>query len=197
MDSGGKTRLKAVERVGLVISALLIVIGDYFPLWGMTLVAPQYPEGLRVKIFANQITGNLDIINTLNHYVGMRDLDGMSFPELKYMTWVLVILAVFFLLSALIGRFWSIITTMGISIVIGLVGVYDLYSKLYDYGHNLDPHAPIKLSSGFTPPVLGENQLANFHTFSYFLTGSYLIILSGLIGVWVLWRFLKRRRYSV
>ena len=176
------------------MAAVLIAIGTFLPLWGMTLVAPQYPEGLRVQIYANRLMGDMDIINTLNHYVGMRDLDGMSFPELKFMTYALLALALLFLIAALIGRLWTIAATMAISIVASLIGVYDLYSKLYAYGHELDPAAPIKLSGGFTPPVIGENQLANFHTSSYFLSGSYLIILGGLIGVWVLWQLVRKRK---
>ncbi|UOF92061.1 hypothetical protein LSG31_07470 [Fodinisporobacter ferrooxydans] len=186
-----------IERAGLFLGTVLIIISTFQPLWGMTLIAPQYPEGLRVEIFTKAIKGNLDIINTLNHYVGMKDLDNMSFPELKYMTALLLALAALFFLSAVIGRLWMVAATMGISAVVGIAGVYDLYHKLYNYGHNLDPRAPIKLSGGFTPPVIGQNQLANFHTYSYFLSGSYLIIASGLIGVWVLWQLARRSRRSV
>jgi copper chaperone NosL len=195
MKSGERNRrVSMIERIGLIMAAVLIAIGTFLPLWGMTLVAPQYPEGLRVQIYANRLMGDMDIINTLNHYVGMRDLDGMSFPELKFMTYALLALALLFLIAALIGRLWTIAATMAISIVASLIGVYDLYSKLYAYGHELDPYAPIKLSGGFTPPIIGENQLANFHTSSYFLSGSYLIILGGLIGVWVLWQLVRKRR---
>jgi copper chaperone NosL len=196
MKSGERSRsVSMIQRIGLIAAGVLIGIGTFLPLWGMTLIAPQYPEGLRVQIYANRLMGELDIINTLNHYVGMRDLDGMSFPELKFMTYALLTLAVLFLIAALIGRLWAIATTMGISIIASLIGIYDLYSKLYVYGHELDPYAPIKLNGGFTPPVLGENQLANFHTSSYFLSGSYLIILGGLIGGWILWQLVRKRHF--
>ena len=38
-------------RVLVVGAALLLVAVYFFPLWNMTMFAPQYPEGLRLDIY--------------------------------------------------------------------------------------------------------------------------------------------------
>jgi copper chaperone NosL len=40
-------------------------------MWQIELEAPQYPEGLVLKLHANKIGGDVEIINGLNHYIGM------------------------------------------------------------------------------------------------------------------------------
>ena len=43
----------------------------------------QYPEGLEMKIWLYKITGDVDKINGLNHYIGMKLIHEDEFPEFK------------------------------------------------------------------------------------------------------------------
>lgn len=48
-------------------------------MWQIELEAPQYPEGLVLKLHANKIGGDVEIINGLNHYIGMATLHTENF----------------------------------------------------------------------------------------------------------------------
>ncbi|RMI04658.1 MAG: cytochrome C, partial [Calditrichaeota bacterium] len=56
-------------------AALLLLISIFLPYWGLTLHAPQYPQGLKVELYVNQVTGDAAEIDELNHYIGMRKLE--------------------------------------------------------------------------------------------------------------------------
>ena len=47
--------------------------------------APQYPEGLNLAIYTNTIKGDVDKINTLNHYVGMHAIRNEDFREFRFL----------------------------------------------------------------------------------------------------------------
>jgi len=47
-----------------------------------------------------------------------------------------------------------------------LFSLWSFYHRLYTYGHNLDPTAAIKVQP-FTPPVFGQEVIANFTVESY------------------------------
>ena len=165
-----------------VLAAGLIALSFLFPLWSMTMVAPMYPDGLHLHVFANRFGGSNDPnvndlaeINTLNHYIGMAELHAENFPELKILP---VAFALAFLL-ALLAAFrsskrllWLTLTVLG---VVGAGGLMTAYLRLYQYGHHLDPLAPVKVDP-FTPVMLGTNALANFVTTGYFNVGGYLMM---------------------
>ena len=68
-------------RMLLFISSILLPFVVYLPIWKIELDAPQYPEGLSLQIHANDIRGNVDIINGLNHYIGMKTMHKEDFIE--------------------------------------------------------------------------------------------------------------------
>ena len=76
--------LKPISRILIALSSLSMLATFYLPLWQIQLWAPQYPEGLNMKIWHNHLSGAFDIINGLNHYIGMRLIKEEMFPELKY-----------------------------------------------------------------------------------------------------------------
>ncbi|MNK48969.1 hypothetical protein D3C87_678090 [compost metagenome] len=164
------------------LAAGLIALSFLFPLWSMTMVAPMYPDGLHLHVFANRFGGSnnpnvndLAEINTLNHYIGMAELHAENFPELT----VLPIAFGLAFILALLAAFRSSKLLLGLTLtVLGLVGTSGLataYMRLYQYGHNLDPLAPVKVEP-FTPVMLGTNALANFVTTGYFNVGGYLMM---------------------
>lgn len=90
---------------GLLIMAAVAAVASLFvPLWTIYLDAPQYPEGLKLQIWANNLTGNIDVINGLNHYIGMKTLRVEDFIEFKVLPYFLVGFAILFLATAFIGR---------------------------------------------------------------------------------------------
>ncbi len=60
-----------LTRWMLIASALLLPVTLLFPLWKIELTAPQYPEGLEMKIWLLILSGDVEVINGLNHYIGM------------------------------------------------------------------------------------------------------------------------------
>src|SRR6188474_2013146 len=71
--------VNATGRVLLLLSIVALLAGGALPLWRISLVAPQYAEGLTLDMYAYQIVaGNkgqdLAEINTLNHYIGMKPI---------------------------------------------------------------------------------------------------------------------------
>ena len=71
--------MKRSSRLAVAGASLLLLAVYVLPLWRIKLIAPQYPEGLGLQIWVNQITGfkpgDLNNINGLNHYIGMRAIE--------------------------------------------------------------------------------------------------------------------------
>lgn len=154
-----------------------------FPIWQITLIAPQYPDGITLYIWVNQITGDspgtLQNINILNHYVGMKYIEPDSIPELTYFPYIIGFMTVLGLIFAFIGKrilylIWTLL--MGL---LGILGIYDFYLWEYDYGHNLSPTAPIKVPGmAYQPPLFGEKYLLNFLAKSYPDWGTYFMVIA-------------------
>ena len=60
------------------------------PLWQIQLNAPQYPEGLVLKMYPHKLGGSVDIINGLNHYIGMKTLHTKDFIEFTVLPFIIV-----------------------------------------------------------------------------------------------------------
>ena len=174
-------RLNRPARIVLVLSALAFFASIALPLWQMTMISNQFPEGLRVRIYPYKLEGDLQEINILNHYVGMSPLDADFFPELRLLPALFTAGGALALLTAAVGYRW-----VAAEVLIGGGGASALSAgiliyRLYTYGHNLDPMAPIDIPP-FMPPPVGVNQLANFHVTTFFHVGTLLFGL-GLIGI--------------
>lgn len=165
------------SRLLMFLAALLVVPSLFLPIWIIDLDAPQYPEGLGIYIWADQVTGiqpnDLNTLNGLNHYIGMQVIDNDSIPELKIMPYIIIGFALTGILVALAGKRNLILGWLALIVVIGGVGIYDFYLWGYDYGHNLDPNAPIKVPGfSYQPPLIGTKQLLNMTTTSLPYAGS-------------------------
>ena len=167
----------------LVALAALILIGAIFlPIWRIELEAPQYPEGLVLLIYANALAGNVDVINGLNHYIGMKTLHTDDFIEFKILPYIIGAFVLFGLLAAFINKkkfYYSYIATF---ILFGIVAMVDFYRWNYNYGHNLDPHAAIVVPGmAYQPPLIGYKQLLNFGAYSIPDKGGWLFIGAGIL----------------
>ena len=163
-------------RILLLAATLLLLLGGTLPLWRISLVAPQYSEGLTLDMYAYQIVaGNngqdLAEINTLNHYIGMKPIAQADFLEMRVLPFAIGVFALLALRSVVIGR---IVTLVDLSVLFLYFGVFSLGSfayRLYTYGHQLDPRAPMKIAP-FMPVVMGSQQIANFVQTSLPLAGT-------------------------
>ena len=174
----------------LMITGPLLMLGLFvFPLWNITLEAPQYPKNLGMNIHINKFTDvqEFDIknINLMNHYVGMKYIPE-TIPEFTIFPIVILTMTV---LGVLIGFFanykwflvWFIVMTS-----LGIAGMYDFYLWEYDYGHNLDPKAIMNFKNpdgspmGFQPPLFGTKHILNFIAHSYPRMGAYMMF-TGMV----------------
>jgi len=177
-------RFGVFPRVMLVLSGLLLAVAVTQPLWNLTMFAPQYPDGLRMDIYSARLDGgrggqDIKEINLLNHYIGMRDLTNEDFTEFKWMPFAIGALALVFLRSAVHGSMSSLVDAVVLFAYFGAFSLWSFAHKLYVYGHNLAPTAPVKVAP-FTPPLFGYQRIANFEVYSYPQTGSYVIAAAGL-----------------
>ncbi|HEX6976629.1 MAG TPA: hypothetical protein VF147_19615 [Vicinamibacterales bacterium] len=182
-------------RLLLVVAAVTLAATLVFPLWNMTMFAPQYQDGLRLDIYAHELRGgnngqDLKEINLLNHYIGMRDLANDDFTEFKWMPFAIGALALLFLRAAVHGTMTSLVDAAVVFCYFGAFSLWSFGFKLYQYGHNLLPTAAVKVPP-FTPPIFGYKQMANFEVYSYPAPGTYLMVgtaVAILAAVFIAWR---------
>lgn len=196
--------MKNLPRIIFIVGVLSLLLVFVFPLWQITLFAPQYPDGITMYIWVNQISGNdpgvLQNINILNHYIGMQKIEPDAIPELKYFPYVIYGMVALGILLFFVNKSKGFIGWTIFLILLGILGIYDFYLWEYDYGHNLAEDAPIKIPGMvYQPPLFGRKMLLNFEAFSYPHFGSLFLglsILLGLIASWLSFRF-KRKTKSV
>ncbi|MEH7436154.1 hypothetical protein V7182_01560 [Neobacillus drentensis] len=184
---GSSKKLSLVSALLLGVSAILIAVSLFFPWWKMVFIAPQYPEGLNIIVYPNKLEGQIDIVNGLNHYIGMANFSEENFPELSYLPYLIGGLAVLTLLTALLRKKSVLYGLISLFVIGGTLGVIDLHSALKKFGTNLSPEAPIKIDP-FVPPILGHNTIANFQTTSLLGMGTYLVIAAFILLLIPLWK---------
>jgi len=190
---GMKSRLRWVLAVG----TMLLAGTFFFPLWSITVEAPQYPEGLGIYIRINTVDGqhpnDLKNLNLVNHYIGMKKIVPEAIPELKYMPAIVVFLITSGLLVAWKGGQRLLYVWLGVFSLLALAGLIDFYLWNYDFGHNLDTENAAITIEGMTyqPPIFGTKTMLNFVTTSLPAAGGILAFSSILVGFVV--AFLNRR----
>ena len=172
------------------IAVVLMASAFLLPLWRVDLIAPQYPEGLGMLIRIDGVEGlkpnDLNSINGLNHYIGMKAIDPDAIPELKWMPWILGTLVVSGILVTVMGRRVPLYVWGAVLMVVLSVGLWDYWRWGYDYGHDIDrEHAIIKIPGmTYSPPVIGRKQLLNFTATSWPSSGGIALALAaGLVAV--------------
>ena len=177
-------KISTVSRLLLLLCAVGLVVVLFVPMWRIDLQAPQYPEGLQLLIYPNKLAGNVDIINGLNHYIGMKTLHSDDFIEFKILPFIIGAFAVLFLAVAIAAkRKWMNILCV-LFIVFGIVAMVDFWRWEYDYGHNLDPGAAIIVPGmAYQPPLIGFKQLLNFGAYSIPAIGGWIFVGVGIVLV--------------
>jgi len=180
------------SRLLLLVAAATIVTSLFYPLWKMHLVAPQYSDGLDLFIYSYKIVGgglngqHLVEINNLNHYIGMAPILQADFLEMRWMPFMFGLITLLILRSVVFGQMGNVVDLFIIYCYFGLFSIGSFWYRLYQYGHNLDPRAPMHIKP-FTPLLLGSKQIANFRESSYPELGAYLLCFSVLLIVLAGW----------
>ncbi len=191
-------KMGITSRIIIVIGSLAMIIMFFVPAWSIYLIAPQYPEGLSMQIWLYKITGQVEIINGLNHYIGMKHIKEEMFPEFTFLVYILGFFVLFGLTAAITGSRKLLLFYLVLSVIGGIAALVDFYMWGYDYGHDLDPTAAIQVAGlSYQPPLIGHKQLLNFDAYSYPDTGGWVIVaVTGLfIIVWFLeWRKHKKQK---
>lgn len=190
------------SRVILLLLIVPLALTMTQPLWRISMTAPQYPDGLYLDVYAHKIDGgnhgqHIKEINTLNHYIGMHKIDRAELSDLDWIPFGLGLLVILTLRCAAIGNVRALVDLVVVAGYIGAFAFGKFVYKLYVFGHNLDPTAPIKLEP-FTPAIFGTKRIANFTTSSYPQLGSVMIgiFFAGIVGV-VLWHLIAGRREAM
>ncbi|MFO1032112.1 MAG: hypothetical protein U1F60_13625 [Planctomycetota bacterium] len=191
--------LRGRGRILLVLLTIPLLLSFAFPLWQIYMKAPQYPSGLTMDIYSYQVVGGNDghdvqEINTLNHYIGMHTITREELRDLDWIPFAIVGMALLSWRAALLGNVRALIDLSMIAGYVSVVAFGRFVWMLYEFGHHLDPKAPVKVAP-FMPVVIGEKQIANFHTVSMPQLGSVLMgtFTMGVFGLTLLYLWRGRR----
>ena len=176
--------MKKITKILIIVSSFAMIAACFTPIWMIDLEAPQYPEGLGMQIWINKITGDLNTINGLNHYIGMKTIEPDSIKELTIMPYILAFLIALGVVTGIAGTKKILGVFVILFIIAGIAGGVDFYMWEYDYGHDLDPTAAIIVPGmSYQPPLIGSKQLLNFVAHSYPDTGGWIVIGAGILAV--------------
>lgn len=177
-----KDKLKTWMRIVVAACGVALLSVLIFPIWQIQLEAPQYPEGLVLLIYAGKLGGSVDIINGLNHYIGMKTLHAEDFIEFTVLRYIIIAYSVLFFITALAGKRKLLYTTFIAFVIFGVVAMVDFWKWEYNYGHNLDPDAAIKVPGmAYQPPLIGYKQLLNFGAYSIPDIGGWIFVAVGIV----------------
>jgi hypothetical protein len=176
MTRAQATRACWIAAAALTAAALLT------PLWGFSMSAPQYPgETLHLRVTTQGIAGDVQEVETLQHYIGVRFPTHL--PELTLAVRAMAALAALLAAAALargsgIGRAFRVVCAAALVVFIGASAV-GVQRRLYEVGHVRDPHAPIRAVHDFTPPLIGPVKVGNFTVWSYPHAGAIALLMAA------------------
>ncbi len=184
--------LQKLTRILLAVCGISLIVAIFVPLWSIYLQAPQYPEGLSMFLWPNKITGEYEIINGLNHYIGMKTIHEEDFWEFKVLPYALGFFAALCFLAAALNKRKYLYIVTALFIVFGIAFMVDFWLWEYDYGHNLDPNAAIVVPGmSYQPPLFGFKQLLNFGAYSYPNVGGGIMM--GVAVILIILAFIEYR----
>lgn len=175
-------KLTGIGRVITLLCGVALIAVLFVPLWQIELEAPQYPEGLVLIMHPHKLAGNVDIINGLNHYIGMKTLHTEDFIEFTILPYIISFFAAFCFLVVFINKRKWLVVLFSSFLLFGIVAMADFYRWNYNYGHDLDPNAAIQVPGmSYQPPLIGYKQLLNFGAYSTPHIGGWIFIGVGLL----------------
>lgn len=192
-------KLSVASRILVAFASGALIAVFFLPAWRIDLFAPQYPEGLTMNIWINGLSGDVDVINGLNHYIGMEKISEKMFPEFSFLPYVVGFFMLLGMIVAVTGNRKFLLAYLGLTVLGGALAMYDFYKWGYKYGHNLDPTAPIQVPGlYYQPPLFGHKRLLNFDAYSFPDVGGWIVIAAaGLaFGVWFAEWYKNRKAFK-
>jgi len=199
--------LKMKKSNIIMIVAALLPLGLFlFPLWRITLEAPQYPTPLAMNIHINDFSDvhphDIKNINLMNHYVGMKYIPE-AIPEFKIFPIGIIITTIIGLIIGLKGSYKWFLYWFILMVALSAAGLYDFYIWEHDYGHDLDPKAIMKFTNpdgsvmGFQPPLFGSKDILNFRAHSYPRLGALFLALGIVTSLFAYFVGKKQSKLSL
>jgi len=175
-----KTRILYLLAAAATLTALAL------PLWGFAMSAPQYPdETLGLRIERGGIAGDVQEIETLQHFIGVRF--PTELPELQWASWAIGVMAILLLVAAFsgsgrVGRGYRALCAAVFALFLAASAAV-VQVRLYEVGHDRDPNAPIRALKDFTPPLVGPVKVGNFTVWSFPHAGALLLLAGAVLSV--------------
>ncbi|HET9949771.1 MAG TPA: hypothetical protein VFQ22_12680 [Longimicrobiales bacterium] len=184
-------------RSRFVLALLVLPLALTFtqPLWRVRMEAPQYPAGLVLDVYAYKLSGghegrDVDEINVLNHYIGMRPIARSELADLDWIPFALGLLGILTLRAAAVGNVRALVDLSVLTMYVATFSLARFAYTLYVFGHDLDPHAPVQIEP-FMPPLLGSKDVGTFttHSWPHWGTAFMVVFAAGVLGVtaWHCW----------
>ncbi|BCW95512.1 MAG: hypothetical protein WHS44_06125 [Fimbriimonadales bacterium] len=172
-------------KVMLLLAAALVFGSIFLPYWKIHIIAPQYPKGLDVYVHVTGARGDVQEVDGLNHYIGMRPLGEAAPFERKIAVPGLSLVAIALSLAAFVSRprwfSWLLIAPV---VAVLFVFPADLYYWLREFGLNLDPKAPLSaMVKPFVPPIFGPGKIAQFGVESWPTWGYWACLVASILAV--------------
>jgi len=114
----------------------------------------------------------------------MKTLHTKDFIEFSILPYCIGFFALLILITSFRNRKSLLYFTTILFIIFCIVAMADFWKWEYNYGHNLNPEAPIQVPGmTYQPPLLGYKQLLNFSAFSIPDTGGWIFIAAAALLV--------------
>lgn len=170
-----------VPTIILVAAAVILFISIFFPYWKITLFAPQYPSGLEANMYVNRLAGDINEIDGLNHYIGMKPLGEAAVLERTLSVFIIIGIALLIAGAVYVHSPFALFLCIP-AVLYPVFFLADLYFWMRTFGTNLNPHAPLsKAIKPFVPPILGEGKIAQFSTMATWEMGLYMSIAASIL----------------
>lgn len=184
----------AWPKLAILLATLLLIVSTLFSYWALTLHAPQYPDGLKIVIGTQSVTGDVREVDGLNHYIGMMPLGDAADFERSIASWAITLFVILGVLAVILSPRWAPYLAIPI-ILFPFAFAADLYFWLYRAGHNLDPTAALSSSvKPFTPAILGEGIVGQFSTTAMFQTGWFIAVAGAVLAALGIFELRRRAR---
>src|SRR5690606_1550582 len=130
-------------------------------------------------IYTYQLVGgnegqDLAEINILNHYIGMQEVHEADFWEMQFLPLAMGFLILFGLRAVVFGTMSNLVDYLALFLYFSLFSLGAFIYRMYAYGHDLDPRAPMNVEP-FWPVLVGTKQIANMTQTSLPGVASYLL----------------------
>ncbi len=170
-----------VPTIIMLLAGLILFISIFLPYWKLTLFAPQYPGGLEATMYVNRLSGDIDEIDGLNHYIGMKPMGEAAVLERTLSVFMIAGLVLLILGTVFVHSPFALFLCIP-AILYPAFFLGDLYFWMRTFGMNLDSRAPLSGAiQPFVPPIIGESTIAQFSTVASWEIGLYMSFAASIL----------------